>query len=235
MLLPTPLAFRIDGRPIWAFAGGAPEGEGEGGGGGGSEGGDGGDPGDGGGTDTTVGTDGLTQAGRDAIARERTTLKTVRGELRGYKAVLSELGITTPEALRERLAAPQGGQQGQQQQVDPDAIRRQVEGEVRIESNRRVALAEVKAEAARTFADPADAVLYLQGEVDELLSDDGSPDTAAIQRSLAGLLTRKPHLAAQQQEEPPPSFDGGTRGTPGAPVSFGDYVRGQVAAKRGHV
>lgn len=235
MLLPyTPLGFRTDGRPIWAFTGGAPDEGGDGGSGGdGSEGGDGGGSGDGtGAPDTTVGADGLTEAGRAAITKERNTLKAVRTELRGLKAVLAELGISTPEALRERLTASPGGQQGQQQQVDEGAIRRQVEGELRTESNRRIALAEVKAAAAVTFADPSDAVLYLQGEVDDLLADDGSPDAEAIKRSLAGLLTRKPHLA-RQQEERPPTFDGGARGTPNAATNFGDFVRGQVAAKRG--
>jgi hypothetical protein len=235
MLLPdTPLGFRADGRPIWAFAGGAPDGDGgDGGDGGGSEGDGDGDSGSGGAVDTTVGADGLTEAGRNAVAKERATLKAVRTELRGYKAVMAEHGVTSPEALRERLTAPSGGQQGQQQPpVDAEAIRRQVETEVRTESNRRIALAEVKAAAAEAFEYPEDAAQALAGEVDDLLNDDGSPDTEAIKRALAGLLQRKPRWA-KDTEAPPPSYDGGPRGTPGAPTSFSGFIRDQVAAKRG--
>lgn len=227
----SPLGTRCDGRPFWAPSFGDGEGGGDDGGTG-----DGGAPagGDDGGSGGNGDPDPLTAANA-SVDRLEGTLKKVRGDLRGWKAVGAEFGYTTPEALRAALTKPEGGQQGNQQQnppVDVDKVRREAAQEAETKANRRVALAEIKAAAAGTFADPDDALLHLQGEVDDLLADDGSPDTEAIKRALAGLLTKKPHLAAKQEERPP-SFDGGARGTPGAPESFSGFIRKQVAAKRG--
>lgn len=224
-----PIGTRCDGRPFWAPS----FGDGEGGdGGGGDPGGDDGGSGDGG-DPNAVGADGLTQAGRDAIARERSTLKAVRGELRGFKAVMAEHGITTPDALREFLTKSTGSQEGSQPPVDVEKVRREAAAEAETKASRRVARAEIKALATETFADAEDAIsVFTDEDVDDLLDRNGGLDAEAAKRALAEVLTRKPHWA-KQQEERPPSFDGGARGTPGQPQTFSGFIRDQVAAKRG--
>lgn len=229
-LLASPLGYRCDGRPFWAPS----FGEGEGGEGGDGGGGDDGGTGSGGADANAVDSNGLTEAGRQAIARERSTLKTVRTELRGFKAVLADHGITTADGLAEFLTKSKGSQEGSgQPQVNADEIRRKAEQEADTKANRRVARAEIKALAVETFADTDDAVSQFSDEdVDDLLGRDGGLDAQRAKQALADVLTKKPHWA-KQQEERPPSFDGGARGTPGAPETFSGFIRGQVAAKRG--
>lgn len=224
-----PLGHRADGRPFWVMSFGAgDDGGGEGGEGGTGQGGDGG-TGSGGG-------DGDPDPVR-AIRQERDA---ARRQARDFKALAAEFGIQDNhlEGLRELLSGKgQNGKQQQQQQqtappVDEDAIRRKVEAEYRTKSAHRVAEAEIRAAAATGFADPDDAALHLRQQLDDLIKDDGEPDTDAIKGALADLLKRKPHLA--KQTDRPPSFDGGARGTSGKPEeNFSDFVRSQVAAKRG--
>lgn len=88
------------------------------------------------------------------------------------------------------------------------------------EATRRVAKAEIRALAAAQFADPSDAAAFLN--VDDLISDDGDVDTKAVEKALADLLKRKPHLA---KEQAPPSFDGGARTTATPPTDMNALIR----------
>lgn len=56
----------------------------------------------------------------------------------------------------------------------------------------RAVMAEVKALAATSFADPTDASAFINPA--DYINDDGDVDTDAIKTALDDLLTRKPHL-----------------------------------------
>ena len=73
------------------------------------------------------------------------------------------------------------------------------------------ALDRVEAKAAKLFADPEDARALLAPHVDDLI-DDGKVDAAAIDKALADLLKRKPHLGTDQRRFKG-SADGGARGS----------------------
>jgi hypothetical protein len=83
----------------------------------------------------------------------------------------------------------------------------------------RAAKAEVRALAATTFADPSDAAAFL--DLAEFVDDEGDIDSKGIEKALADLLKRKPHLA---KEAAPPSFDGGAR-TTAAPTDMNALIR----------
>jgi hypothetical protein len=84
----------------------------------------------------------------------------------------------------------------------------------------RTVRAEVRALAAATFADPSDAAAFL--DPSDFVDDDGDVDTKKVEKALAELLKRKPHLA---KEQAPPSFDGGARTTAGAPTDMNALIR----------
>ena len=88
------------------------------------------------------------------------------------------------------------------------------------EAMRRMARAEVRALASAKFADPSDAVAFL--DIDNLLGDDGDVDPKAVESALADLLKRKPHLA---KEQAPPSFEGGARTTASRPTDMNALIR----------
>lgn len=89
----------------------------------------------------------------------------------------------------------------------------------------RATRAEVRALAAATFADPSDAAAFLN--LADFVDDDGEIDSKGIEKALADLLKRKPHLA---KEAAPPSFDGGARTTAAKPTSMNDLIRQQAGA-----
>jgi len=87
----------------------------------------------------------------------------------------------------------------------------------------RAAKAEVRALAAATFADPSDAAAFL--DLGEFVDDTGDIDSKGIEKALADLLKRKPHLG---KEAAPPSFDGGARTTAGAPTDMNALIRSKA-------
>ncbi|WP_369167783.1 hypothetical protein AB5J49_07925 [Streptomyces sp. R28] len=89
----------------------------------------------------------------------------------------------------------------------------------------RTARAEVRALAAGTFADPSDAAAFLN--VADFVDDEGDIDSKGIEKALADLLKRKPHLG---KEAAPPSFDGGARTTAAKPQSMNELIRQQAGA-----
>jgi hypothetical protein len=84
----------------------------------------------------------------------------------------------------------------------------------------RAARAEVRALAASSFADPSDAAAFLN--LGDFVDDEGDIDSKGIEKALADLLKRKPHLG---KETAPPSFDGGARTTAGAPTDMNALIR----------
>lgn len=84
----------------------------------------------------------------------------------------------------------------------------------------RTVRAEVRALAAATFADASDAAAFLNPK--DFVDGDGDVDTKAVEKALADLLKRKPHLG---KEAAPPSFDGGARTTAGAPTDMNALIR----------
>jgi hypothetical protein len=89
----------------------------------------------------------------------------------------------------------------------------------------RAAKAEVRAIAASTFADPSDAAAFLN--MSDFVDDEGDIDSKGIEKALADLLKRKPHLG---KEAAPPSFDGGARTTAAKPTSMNELIRQQAGA-----
>ncbi|MEU9436593.1 hypothetical protein [Streptomyces sp. NPDC048252] len=87
----------------------------------------------------------------------------------------------------------------------------------------RATKAEVRALAASTFADPSDAAAFL--DLDAFVDDRGDIDSKGIEKALADLLKRKPHLG---KEAAPPSFDGGARTTAGAPTDMNALIRSKA-------
>ena len=84
----------------------------------------------------------------------------------------------------------------------------------------RAVRAEVRALAAATFADPDDAAAFLNPS--DFVDGDGDVDSKAVEKALADLLKRKPHLG---KEQAPPSFDGGARTTAAAPSDMNALIR----------
>ena len=160
-----------------------------------------GDPGAG--TDAALG-----PAGEKALAAEKERRRAATAEVRQWTEVARELGITSPEDLRTRLAATAGTAS-----VDVDEIRRAAAAEATSAATRRIVGAEIRAAAARVLADPADALRFL--DVSAIGVDaDGTPDTKAITDALDALVTAKPYLAATAQRRFAGSADGGPRNGP---------------------
>jgi hypothetical protein len=109
------------------------------------------------------------------------------------------------KALEAKLAA--GSTDDQQ---DPAEVRKQAQAEARAEVLNERALDKVEAKAAKLFADPEDARALLAGRVEEFI-DDGQVDVDAINEALAGLLKKKPHLAAATAKRFQGGADGGAR------------------------
>lgn len=93
--------------------------------------------------------------------------------------------------------------------------------------NRRIAAAEIKAAAGSKFNDPADAVAYLNDEIDSFVGDDGEVDSKAVAKAVDTLLKAKPYLAAAAE----PDFDAGTR-TGKTGFDMNDLIRQQAGVAR---
>lgn len=218
-----PLGFRCDGRPFWAAFGG----DGETGGGGEDSDSD---------DDDADGDDDKDE--KDPVTTLKATLqkvtderREVRNELRPLKAVLRELGIDSPDALRAALTKGAGADKGGDKQVDVDKIREQAKAEATLEANRELALARVETLASSMFEDPDDAVDHLRKNVDDLLGRDGKPSKDAIKRELDDLLAAKPHWGKAKQGDI--GFDGGARQSGGTPKGMDGFLRQVSARKRG--
>jgi len=161
-----------------------------------------------------VSTTALGAAGEKALdafkQRAREAERTLRDERAAREAAESEL-IRLREAGRSETekaiekARREAADAARKEESERAALR---VGELMAQRLRdRVALA-----ATGRFVDPDVAARLL--DTDELVTDDGSPDEAAIASALDGLLERSPYLAlpGHAPKPPPPDPDAGPRG-----------------------
>lgn len=123
------------------------------------------------------GADQLGDPGKKALDAMRGKWKTERDKRRALEQQLAE------------QAAPGDDE-------DAETIRRQAEQAATARANTRIVKAEIKAAAAAKFADPNDALVYLDPAQFEV-GEDGEVDADEIAEAITDLLTRKPYLAAQ--------------------------------------
>lgn len=211
----APLAWTLAGTPVWPLLGADGE----------VDAGDDGDDAD----ESEASDDGLTDAGRQAIARERAAAERAKSAYKPVRQLMRELGIPNAEALRERLTTQRAASGDEGDPVDVDAVRREVAAEVNTAANQRILRSEIRRIAAETFIDPRDALSRLDltsYEVDE----EGDVDVATIQKDLKTVLKESPHLGKRSK---PASFDGGTRKPVEEPRKMSDVIRDAAAARRG--
>lgn len=213
----TALGLRRNGAPIWPVKGGAPDDDDDAGGdddqdddsGDGDE-----DKGDGDGGDK----DDLRDAGKKALDTMKGQRNAARTSLRPWAALARELGVKTPDDVRNLL---KGKKADGSDAPDPDQIRREARAEVERETAKDRLLDKIEAKAGGKFADPADAAALLlrENELDDFLAG-SKVDSDAIADALADLLERKPYLAAKGADtgrKPKPDKSQGSRG--GKPAS----------------
>lgn len=222
----------VNGRVIWPIMG-ASEDSGDANDGGSDDGGDG-DADKDSGTDDgdkDAGGDGDKDGDGDAAGRMliderngRKTAESLLAELTGKsKTEVRKLLRGGAAAAREALvpAKKDDKKDGDQDAPDADAIRREADRAAEERVNARIVRAEVKALAADSFADPADAHLYLD-LTDFDVDDDGDVDEAEIKKALADVLRKKPHLAKKgkaPKSDPSQGSRGGSKPDPGTGVN----------------
>lgn len=196
------------GRPRYPIMGGADDGDGDSGGSG-DQGGDDASSGDGGDAG-----DGNKDAENRMLIDERTGRKSAEAllaELTGKSKLEIRRLLKDPTKAREALTTkPDEGKGGDKPEVDEAAIRTNAQREADERANVRIVRAEVRALAAETFADPADAPLYVDLS-DFEVDDDGEVNTAEIKKALGDVLKVKPHLA-KRSAGPKPDPSQGPRG-----------------------
>lgn len=112
-------------------------------------------------------------------------------------------------ALEDRIASLEAPKpSGDTDTPDPDAIRREAAREATQKANARILKSEIKAAAAGKFADPADALAFIDATKFEV-GEDGEVDAEEIADAIEELLTRKPHLAATARPRFQGTGDGG--------------------------
>lgn len=152
----------------------------------------------------------------EKIQKARQEAAERRRELRPWKALARDFGLT-PEQVRERLEGKAPAGKPDEAPVDADAIRREADRTATERANQRIVRAEVRAVAAELFEDPADAPLFVDLSKFDV-DDDGSVDEDEIRDELKALLARKPHLAKRtapgepQPRTPRPDPSQGPRG-----------------------
>lgn len=113
------------------------------------------------------------------------TVSKARNEAKGLRQRVKDL---EPKAQQfDTLAAASQTAEDRLAAVQADADKRSQA------ANARIARAEVKALASQAFADPEDAIAFL--DLSTYVDADGDVDSAAIKADLVDLLARKPHLA----------------------------------------
>ena len=207
----APLGWRLDGSPIWGYAG-ADDSEDDGGNSGGTDDDEGeGDEDDDGDGDNVQ----LTEKQQKVVDAERAAARAAKKGLQPFTRLMRELGVKNVDELRGLLQDAQG----KQSKDDEEARKR--DAAVLEKANRRIVSAEIRAQAAKDFADPEDAVRFLDlsdYEVDE----DGEVNARDIERDLKDLLRRKPHLGKRGRE---PGFEPGSRKTAEGPTDMSARIR----------
>lgn len=147
----------------------------------------------------------LGDAGKRALDAERTARREAET---AAKQLVAERDRLTAEL--EEVRAGQLSDQDKALEAARKEAREAATAETDEKYRKRLDAADVKATATK-FADPADAILYL--DVDSLPRDaDGTLEPKALADALGKVLEDKPHLAAKPN---PGSADGGPRGGDG--------------------
>lgn len=155
------------------------------------------------------GAEDLGDAGKKALDTMKGERNAARDELRPWKAVADELGLT-PEKVRELAAASNG------KPIDVDQVRKEARDEALKSVGQIAVRANVKAQATGRLADPADALAFIDLSQFEV-TEDGDVDEQAIGAAIDDLLEQKPHLAAQGGQKWQGGSDGGARNDPPKP------------------
>lgn len=132
----------------------------------------------------------------DAFAEERAKLRGVNRKVRVEKRALAK----EIKALKAQLAS----KDKPAEDSAIDEAKREAAAEVTQRAHEKILKSEIRAAATGRFADPKDALAFLdltEFEVDENSDVDGD----AIEEALSELLEKKPHLAAATQKR----FQGG--------------------------
>ncbi|MGQ3551700.1 hypothetical protein [Streptomyces rochei] len=138
-------------------------------------------------------------------ARAEAKIRKANSEAKSLRERLKEL-----EPLAQKAKELEDAQKSEQERLAEQLKA----AEDRIASvQQRAVRSEVRALAASEFADPDDAHAFLS--LDSYVTDDGDVDTAAIQRDLADLLKRKPHLGKPADSSPRSPRPDRTQGSSG--------------------
>lgn len=140
------------------------------------------------------GADALGDAGKRALDSMKGKWREERDKRRALETRLAELEAPKPS--------------GDNDQSDPDAIRREAAREATAKANARILRSEIKAAAAGKLADPADALAYLDPKSFEV-DENGDVDAEEIRDAIEDLLTRKPYLATSGRPRFQGTGDGG--------------------------
>lgn len=154
-------------------------------------------------------TDDLGDAGKKALAAERTAAKAAEKRAKAAESELEKLRLANASESEKALAAAKA--EGRTEALTV--------------ANGRLLRAEVKAAAAGVLQDPDDAVSMIDLEQFEI-DDDGNVDIKAITAEVQRLAKAKPYLAAGAK---PTALPGGGA-TPSTGQSMDDLIR---AAARG--
>lgn len=145
------------------------------------------------------------------------------------KRALGQLRAKLREERTARLAAERVAAE-RTDADDADRIRRDAETAANVKANARIVRAEIRALAANRFADPADAVVFLD-PADFDVDADGEVDRDDIASALDALLAKKPHLGKPDQQRPPrpdPSQGASDGGAPSTAQQFEAALRGRL-------
>lgn len=174
-----------------------------------------GEPNGGGGGATPPATDGLGDAGKAAIQKER--------EAAAEAGRLKAAAEAKAEELQKELDALKGATQTEQEKAI-EAARKEARTQVLGEFSRNLVASAIEAAASSAkFFDPADAAALLSGRVGEVtVSEQGVVDKAKVAELVKALADSKPHLVQSGSGATP--LPG--QGTPPAAPNTGSVAAG---------
>lgn len=144
----------------------------------------------------------------------RKSAETLLAELTGKSKLEIRRLLKDPAKAREALTAKPDGttaNKGDKPEVDEAEIRAEAQREADAKANARIVRAEVRALAADTFANPADALHNLDLDDFEVNEDGELENAEAVKKALADVLKKNPHYA-KKGKAPKPDPSQGNRG-----------------------
>lgn len=169
----------------------------------------------------------LGAAGEKALQEWKDRAKTAEQKAKSAGEIAKER-----DALAAQLAEFQEATKSEQEK-QLDKVRNEALAQGKSESDAawaaRVVKTEVRAAAREKFADPSDALAFI--DLSNIkVDDDGNTDDKAIQSALDALLKDKPHLAKQQKSSTG-SADQGARGTGTTSQDMNALLRAKIAGR----